>query len=511
MGASEKLDLAAGGTGMEVLLVEDSASLAAVYEAYLSQAGLEPDVAETGAAALEALGRKAYDVILLDLQLPDMDGMEILRSVEDRPMPPSVVVITADGSINTAVEAMRLGAYDFLVKPFNADRLVITVRNAAERRQLGQVVETIRQDRSGFEGFIGASLPMLAVYRMIESAAASKATVFITGESGTGKEVCAEAIHRSSPRRRGPFVPLNCGAIPKELIESEMFGHLKGAFTGAIANREGAAAKAHGGTLFLDEICEMDIDLQTKLLRFTQTGKFQRVGSDRLEEADIRIVCATNRDPLAEVAAGRFREDLFYRLHVIPIHLPPLRDRECDVIEIARQFLNDYSAEEGKSFGDFAEPAQRLLMSHAWPGNVRELQNVVRNLVVLNDGDLVSEAMLRQSMGGAPQPRVEKPSPADAAQLRSAFSAAVSAAPPLVDGAAAGAVLNAEIDPDNIRPLWQYERDIIETVVAACGGNLSKAAALLEINPSTIYRKRKSWEATDAEAEDQRAAHDWVV
>ncbi|GAB4362028.1 MAG: sigma-54 dependent transcriptional regulator [Kiloniellaceae bacterium] len=498
MGASQALDLATPGAGIRVLLVEDSPSLSAVYEAYLNQAGIAPDIAETGAEATAALARQRYDVVLLDLQLPDMDGMELLRGIQADPSPASVVIITSDGSIKTAVQAMRLGAYDFLVKPFNADRLVITLRNAAERSQLGQMVETIRQDRQGFEGFIGASLPMQAVYRMIESAAASKATVFITGESGTGKEVCAEAIHRRSPRRHGPFVPINCGAIPKELIESEIFGHLKGAFTGAIANRDGAAAKAHGGTLFLDEICEMDIDLQTKLLRFTQTGKFQRVGSDRLETADIRIVCATNRDPLAEVAAGRFREDLFYRLHVIPIHLPPLRERECDVVEIARQFLTAYAQEEGRRFTDFAEPAQALLLSYPWPGNVRELQNVVRNLVVLNDAVVVSEAMLRQSLGGTCVPRAAEPPAENAAALQSALADDIARRPlPASSEVSRGQAATA-FDPASIKPLWQYEREIIEAAVAGCGGNLSKAAALLQINPSTIYRKRKAWEEADA-------------
>ena len=506
MASPEQLDLAAAGSDVRVLLVEDSPSLAAVYEAYLQQAGIRPDLAETGAEARAALSAKRYDVVLLDLQLPDTDGMTLLETIQAGPVPASVVIITADGSINTAVQAMRLGAYDFLVKPFNAERLVITLRNAAERNQLGQMVETIRQDRSAFEGFIGASLPMQAVYRMIESAAASRATVFVTGESGTGKEVCAEAIHRRSPRRNGPFVPINCGAIPKDLIESEIFGHLKGAFTGAIANRDGAAAKAHRGTLFLDEICEMSIDLQTKLLRFTQTGKFQRVGSDRLEDADIRIVCATNRDPLAEVAAGRFREDLFYRLHVIPIHLPPLRERENDVVEIARHFLELYSREEGRQFTDFSTSAQALLQRYTWPGNVRELQNVVRKLVVLNDGATADKTMLRLSLHSAATSQSEDPQCGPAGALQSALSdarvehpsSADIAAPPVPGMVPATPAILPTVDPGAVKPLWHYEREIIEAVIAACGGNLSKAASLLQINPSTIYRKRKAWEHADA-------------
>ncbi len=308
-----------------VLLVEDTRSLAVVYEQYLAQDGYEVQLADCGQQALAQLLASPPPVVLLDLELPDMSGMDILQQITERQLPCSVVVITAHGSVDVAVEAMRFGAFDFLTKPFDGKRLCATARNALKHQQLSSLVAQYREnfERSSFAGFIGASMAMQAVYRIIESAAPSKATVFITGESGTGKEVCAEAIHQCSPRRDQPFIALNCAAIPHDLMESEIFGHVKGSFTGAQGDRKGAASLADGGTLFLDEICEMDLDLQSKLLRFIQTGTLQRVGSGKLETVDVRFVCATNRDPLVEVKAGRFREDLYYRLHVIPLALPP--------------------------------------------------------------------------------------------------------------------------------------------------------------------------------------------
>ena len=466
---------AASGEGRpRALLVEDTASLAHVYAEYLQRSGCEVESVGSTAAAREALSRQPPELMLVDIQLPDGNGLELLRLVKAQQMPTEVVVITAHGSINTAVEAMRDGAFDFLVKPFNGDRLAVTVRNAIERRRLAGLVETWRDSfaRESFCGFIGASLPMQAVYRIIESAAPSKATVFVTGESGTGKEVCAEAIHRMSPRRERAFVALNCAALPSELIESEMFGHVKGAFTGAHADRAGAAIMANGGTLFLDEICEMDLGLQSKLLRFLQTGVVQRIGSTRPEPVDVRIVCATNRDPRAEVAAGRLREDLFYRLHVIPIHLPALREREDDVVLIARALLQRYASEESKRFKRFAPDAEAALRAHRWPGNVRELQNVLRNAVVLNDGEEITAAMLG-SIAAAP----------------------TLAGPPAAMSAAGPPAAEPAPGERAIRPLWQIEREAIEEAIRRCNGNVPRAAALLELSPSTIYRKRQAWEA----------------
>ncbi|MCG8508674.1 MAG: sigma-54 dependent transcriptional regulator, partial [Rhodospirillales bacterium] len=445
---------------------------------------------DTGKAALRSIDAASPDAILLDLMLPDMEGIEILRHVAEQKLPCTVIVVTAHGSVNLAVEAMRLGAYDFIIKPFNATRLQVTLRNALEHDRLSRIVETYQDlDRSTYFGFVGSSLPMQAVYRIIDSAAGSKATVFVSGESGTGKEVCAEAIHKKSPRVGKPFVAINCGAIPKDLMESEIFGHVKGAFTGAVSERDGAARRANGGTLFLDEVCEMEPTLQTKLLRFVQTGTFQKVGGERLEEVDVRFVCATNRDPIAEVAAGRFREDLFYRLHVIPIVLPPLRDRGTDIMTIAQQFLADFSREEGKTFDSFSAEAAGILSSYPWPGNVREMQNVIRHIVVLNDGPLVMEEMLPPPIGdspGQPLPAVAMPS-----------------APPLPDPIAAHPHLTENGDPadavaDAIRPLAEVERNAIETALRLCDGNIPKAAHYLGVSASTIYRKKQGWDEQDA-------------
>ncbi|MFD2204075.1 sigma-54-dependent transcriptional regulator [Kiloniella antarctica] len=468
-----------------ILLVEDTASLSAVYTSYLQRSGYDSTQVASGGDALIELDRGGYRVVLLDLQLPDMDGIEILRMVQEQKLPVAVVIITSNASVNVAVESMRLGAYDFLEKPFSADRLIVTVRNALKHMQLSEMVEAIKE-RTHFYGFIGSSLAMQSIYRTIDSASASKATVFITGESGTGKEVCAEAIHKCSPRSDKPFVPLNCGAIPKDLMESEIFGHVKGAFTGAISNRDGAASLADGGTLFLDEICEMDLDLQTKLLRFIQSGTFQKVGSTRLEKVNIRIVCATNRKPLQEVQSGRFREDLYYRLHVIPIHLPPLRDRDEDIFEIARSFLVDYAEEEGKEFASFSSDAAEIINSYDWPGNIRQLQNVIRNSIVLNDGQVLTADMLPELLGknsrmAFQQGSVDNFSSEDSREFLNTHNSTKFTTP-------------KKPRAHNVEPLWLVEKRAIELAIEACGGSIPKAAAMLDINPSTIYRKKVQWD-----------------
>ncbi|MGH7093082.1 MAG: sigma-54-dependent transcriptional regulator [Stellaceae bacterium] len=455
-----------------LLLVEDTRSILNLYHEFLKKLDIELIDAVTGGRALDALRETIPDVVLLDLELPDINGLEILRTIRTRNLPCAVIVVTAHGSVKVAVEAMREGAYDFIVKPFAPDRLLITVRNALERRRLETLAAANDIARSGrFCGLIGASLPMRAVYNVIENTAASRATVFITGDSGTGKELCAQAIHQLSPRRDGPFIAVNCGAIPRDLMESEMFGHVRGAFTGAVGSRIGAIAQAKGGTLFLDEIGELDTALQVKLLRVIQSGEFQKVGGSETERAEVRYVCATNRDPWQEVQAGRFREDLYYRLHVVPCAMPPLRERGDDILLLARHFLAVYSEEEGKSLGDFDDGAVRALRAYPWPGNIRELQNVLRNVVLFNQGDIVTEAMLSRLDPGT-APRVATLAPA---------------APPLYTPHAApgGAA---------IKPLWLIEKEAIEAALAQCGGNVPRAAALLEINPSTIYRRKAEWE-----------------
>lgn len=467
-----------------VLIVEDVPSLAETYAAYLKTENCAVEVVGSGRLALAALGTAPPDVVVLDVNLPDMNGIDVLRDVRSRGLPTEVVVITGQASVRLAVESMREGALDFLTKPFTAERLRVTVRNALERRRLESQVAAIQEEtgRDRFCGFIGHSMAMQSVYRILQNAASSKATVFVTGESGTGKELCADALHKLSRRREKPFVAINCAAIPRDLLESEVFGHVKGAFTGATSDRQGAALQASGGTLFLDEICEMDLALQAKMLRFLQTGTVQRVGEDKPRPVDVRIVCATNRDPLAEVAAGRFREDLFYRLNVIPVDLPPLRERDDDVLRIARHFLQQYAAEDGKRFAAFAPAVEAALLAHGWPGNVRELQNVVRNMVVLNDGETIEPDML---------PR--------------AFSAVPAGAAPAVAPLVAGTVVPVLAVPAGIEPLDTVVRRTIEQAIEHCGGNVPKAAALLQVSPSTLYRRIQAWQAEDGMAVPQAA------
>ena len=479
-----------------ILLVEDTALLAKSYIQYLRNEPYTVTHVATGKEAMAYISSNMPDCILLDLELPDMTGLEIMEKIGRDGMPCPVIMITAHGSINVAVEAMRLGAFDFIVKPFAADRLIVTMRNALDRLELETIVETYREkiDRDNFHGLIGNSLNMQAVYRMIESAADSKATIFVKGESGTGKELCARAIHDESPRRGGPFIALNCAAIPKELMESEIFGHIRGSFSGAISDRDGAASAADRGTLFLDEICEMDINLQSKLLRFLQTETFQRVGSSDTESVDIRFICATNRDPLKEVHEGRIREDLYYRLHVIPLELPPLRDRGEDTITLAASFLNEYAGQENKKFKKLSMATKAMLLSHTWPGNVRELQNVMRQVVVLNDGDEVSPDML-PILSKVPGRQIREAPDASMPGLQPAEnddSTVTASSDPLLDE---DNELNGDMEElaNLIKPLADVERDAIEHAIKLCDGKVRIAATLLGISHATLYRKINSW------------------
>jgi DNA-binding NtrC family response regulator len=455
-----------------LLLVEDTPSLSQVYAALLKRAGHAVDCAFTAEEARRRYSRGAHRVVLLDLMLPDGDGIEVLRSLRAEAPDLKAIVITANGSINKAVEAMRAGAFDFLVKPFDEGRLLKAVDAAIESAADANAHPAPEPDATGFQGFVGSCPAMRRIYDTIRDVGRSSAAVFITGESGTGKEVCAQAIHALSPRRARPFVPLNCGAIPRDLLESEVFGHLKGSFTGAIADKPGAAAAADGGTLFLDEICEMDIDLQTKLLRFLQTSTIQPVGAVTPRKVDVRIVCATNRDPQQEVDAGRFRADLFYRLHVVPIHMPPLRERGGDVIRIAEAALQDFAREEGKRFRRLSGPVIKAFAAYRWPGNIRELQNVLRNVAVLYDGETVELDMLPERITGAPaaaEPLEQRDEALEASALRARLKALVGA------------------------PLSRLEREFIEVTIESCGGSIPRAARILGVSPSTIYRKREGW------------------
>lgn len=447
-----------------LLMVEDTASVALLYRSYLTPLDIDINIVGTGRDAIDSVKACRPDLILLDLRLPDMTGMDVLFAVKQTYPDVPVIFMTAHGSIDIAVKAMRHGAQDFLIKPCEADRLRVTINNAIRK------ASKLKTDAGNakYQGFIGSSQNMQAVYRTIDSAASSKASIFITGESGTGKEVCAEAIHAASKRGDKPFIAINCAAIPKDLIESELFGHVKGAFTGAATDRQGAAELADGGTLFLDELCEMDLDLQTKLLRFIQTGTFQKVGSSKMKSVDVRFVCATNRDPWKEVQEGRFREDLYYRLYVIPLHLPPLRERGEDVIEIAYSLLGYMSNEEGKDFIRLTPEVVEKFNCYEWPGNVRQLQNVLRNVVVLNDGKEIAYSMLPPPLNQMSDNQI---------RVKMEEKETVSV--------------------QDIFPLWLTEKMAIEQAIAACDGNIPKAAGYLDVSPSTIYRKLQAWNSKE--------------
>ena len=463
-----------------ILLVEDTQSLQLVYRAMLQGAGHPVESAPTAAEALTRFSALAVEIVLLDLVLPDRDGLALMQDLLALRPETRVIVMTAHSSVNKAVAAMRAGAHEFLVKPFDETRLLSAVANAAARPapprgRMAPAGHPAGLPPQGAEGttqgsFIGSSETMQRLHHKIASVARSMATVFITGESGTGKELCALAVHAASSRAKGPFIALNCGAIPQDLLESEVFGHMKGSFTGAISDKPGAAAAADGGTLFLDEICEMAPALQTKLLRFLQTSTVLPVGATKPRKVNVRIVCATNRDPLEAVRRGEFREDLYYRLFVVPLHMPPLRDRGDDVLEIAEAALARFAGEEGKSFDGLDDQVRALFRALPWPGNVRQVLNVIRNIVVLNEGGRVTLDMLPDTLE-----RQEPLSPTPR---------------PLVAPAEGGLALEDLIG----RPLAEIERQVIKATLARHGGSVPRAARVLEVSPSTLYRKIETWE-----------------
>ncbi len=508
-----------------VLLVEDSTSLAILYKQYVKDEPYDIFHVETGREAIQFIERSKPQLIILDLKLPDMSGEDVLDWINQNDIPTSVIIATAHGSVDLAVNLIQKGAEDFLEKPINADRLKTSVALHLKRAKLEDLVENIQStfDRHNYHGFIGSSLPMQAVYKTIDAVAPTSASVFIVGESGTGKEVCAEAVHRQSDRRDKPFIAINCGAIPRDLMESEIFGHVKGAFTGATTDRKGAATLAHGGTLFLDELCEMELEMQKKLLRFLQTGTYTPLGGTKEMKVDVRIICATNRDPLTEVEEGRFREDLYYRVHVVPIDMPPLRERGSDIVTLAKHFLTTYAKEDKKKFSNIDTEAQHVIKHYEWPGNVRQLQNIIRNIVVLNNDEKVTVAHLpaqltqKKTQARTVTPvHVESSSPIS--NLNGHNAPAMQTPPiepvqpvqevpaqqtqPTVGVETPSHSLSPYFNADgSIRPMWQVEREAIQNAIAYCDGNVLNAAVMLELSPSTVYRKKQAWEADEVNLE----------
>ncbi len=451
----------------DILIIEDSPSQAASYASMLHATGLYyVDIADTAKKAQMLIKKKKYDSILLDIHLPDANGLDLLKEFNHAYQDIPVIIITGETCVNIAVDAMRLGASDFVSKPVKKERLLISLENSLENKRLKKIENTFRDmSRVHFCDFIGASPEMQSVYHAIENAAHSDASVLITGESGTGKELAARAIHSLSSRQENPFIALNCGAIPETLMESEIFGHIKGAFTGATTDRDGAATLANHGSLFFDELAEMPLAMQVKLLRFIQTSSFTKVGDSKTMNIDTRFISATNKDLFSSVQNKTFREDLFYRLNVIPIHLPPLRKRGQDILLLANHFLQQSSQIENRDFKSFSIDAEEFLLSHRWPGNVRELENLIRRLVIMNSGSVITVDMF---------PSFDERTHTD--EIKQTYSS------------------HTPSNKEEIKPLAMFEREIIEHAIRLCNGNITQAAKKLDINPATIHRKRKIWD-----------------
>jgi two-component system response regulator HydG len=437
-----------------LLVVDDEASARSGLEKLLKQEGYVVDVAADGAEALVKFSEHAADVVVTDLKMPNMDGIELLKKLREQDDAVPVIVCTAFGDVSTAVQAMRSGAEDYLTKPIDFDALAIAVERALERRKLRVEAENLRRqirerDGEGLQGLVGASPAMQKVYRVARQVAGARATVLITGESGTGKGELARAIHALGPRAKQPFVALHCAALAETLLESELFGHEKGSFTGADKRRVGRFEQANGGTLFLDEIGEVPAATQIKLLRVLQERTFERVGGNEAVTVDVRVVAATNRDLAADVAAGRFREDLYYRLNVVHIEMPPLRIRGGDILVLANHFLRKFTEENHKRIDGFTDRARTKILGHKWPGNVRALENAIERAVVLCEGTKIDE-------GDLP------------------FEAAAESLGPLrIPGAT----------------MAEVERYAILTTLDAVNGSTTKAADILDISVRTIqYR-----------------------
>lgn len=370
-------------THPKILIVDDEEGIRESLVSILRDERYTVDAVSSGEEALSLVARNEFQVVLLDIWLPGIDGMETLTRIQDFPRPPAVIMISGHGSIETAVRATKLGAFDFIEKPLSLEKITVLVRNAVQQRRLQEENQTLRSELVHRYQVIGESVPMKALRQQIAVTAPTNGRVLIYGESGTGKELVARALHANSQRNKGPFVEVSCAAIPEELIESELFGHVKGSFGSAIDDRIGKFQKADGGTLFLDEVGDMSLRTQSKVMRVLEEQRIEPIGSNQTLSVDVRVIAATNKNLEQEIARGAFRQDLFYRLNVIPFHVPPLRDRKEDIPVIARFFLNEFSTEYGKKTRELSDGALEILLRYPWPGNVRELKNLVERLVIV--------------------------------------------------------------------------------------------------------------------------------
>ncbi len=441
-----------------ILIVDDEEDLRLGLCETLQQEGYQVEAAGDGWAALDKVRAAAFDLALVDLKMPGPDGMIVLDAIKQVSPETLVVVITGHATVESAVAAMKLGAYDYLSKPFKLEQVRLVVRRAAEQKRLADENRRLRQEVESyhrFEQLVGQSPCMQELFRAMEKAAPTHSTVLIYGETGTGKDLVARALHGRSPRAGGPFVAISCGALPEALLESELFGHARGAFTGAHADREGVFEAAEGGTLFLDEVGDIPLSMQMKLLRVLQEREVQRLGENRTRKVDVRLVAATHKDLKEEMRQGRFREDLYYRIEVVKVFVPPLRQRREDIPLLVEHFLDKYSREVGKPINRASPEALALLMSYEWPGNVRELQNAIERGVILQEGPLLEPEHL--PLGAGPRPRTE----------------------------ASGA--------EGAMNLEEVERQHILRVLRQTGYHQSRAAQILGIGRRTLYRKIREY------------------
>ena len=445
-----------------ILIVDDEDILREVLSVLLTSESWSVDTVETGGAALARMREQEYSVVLLDLMLPDIDGLEVLEEMQKLEHPPTAIMLTAYASLDKAVRATRLGAFNFLSKPFKNEELLQTVKNAFDHYELleeNRRLKSTLQERYSFENIIGKSAAMRQVFDLIRQVSPSRSTVLLLGESGTGKELAARAIHAASGRASAPFVAINCGNIPPDLLESELFGHVRGAFTGATNLKKGLFEAADGGTIFLDEIGTLSLEIQARLLRVIQEREFRRLGGLENIKVDARIIAATNTDLAAGVSRGTFREDLYYRLNVIVIKLPALRERPEDIPLLAEHFIRKFSAENRREKLMLTTAALKVMMDYGWHGNVRELENVMERAVVLASGDTIDVDLFPKN---------------------------------LLDPAPTEADVTCIPESMSLRDrVGAYEKEIILAALKKTGGNQKKAAEILDVNPTTLSEKLK--------------------
>ena len=448
----------------KILVIDDSPEILTLFSEYLRAEGYEVDTSADGASGIEMVENKSYDLIISDLKMPGMDGMKVLEFAMEHSPDSICIILTGYGTVKNAVEAIKMGAFDYLTKPVKMDEILVTLRRALEYRSLK--LENINlknqlKKKYKFENIIGDHEKMQKVFEIIEKVADTDSTILILGESGTGKELIAKAIHYNSYRRERPFVPVNCAAIPSELLESELFGHEKGAFTNAIRTRIGRFELANGGTVFLDEIGDMNPLLQSKLLRVLQEKQFERVGGIKTIKTDIRIIAATHQDLKQAVQQKKFREDLYYRLNVIPIRVPPLRERKSDIPLLAHYFLDHFNRSKKKKIRAIEDGAMEGLIGYEWPGNVRELENTIERVIILMDHDVITPPDLPEKFHSVPQPEP----------------------PQILEIPEEGISLDTAVN--------EFERNLILQALMKTGWVKNKAARLLNLNRTTLIEKIK--------------------